>query len=412
MPVARLLVVNGLIRVAAAGSGQLFAYFLAERMASRVGAGAALVGLLGAAFFATELVGAPLAGRLADRVGQVRVLRWGPLFGVASATLAAGAALGLEALSALGVALLLARLAEGSSAAAAVPTTLALLSRGTEGDRARRTRIMGLFEVTSLVGMIAGYVVLGIAWDALGGRAFLLLPPIYGAAWVLLRGLSEPRAGRERSGPPPVGATLKSLARVPGSVGFGVAWLAVNAVVGLWIQQAPFLLSLPARSPDQRLVGGFTGSDVGLVLGVWGLAFLLGIALWVWLAPAWPRRRAMATAMVGMLGVTGSLYLVNHGVPWPVLGLAAAFVLAEAGFSPAAFAHLADLSAPLDASRGMVLGLYALALSAGQLVGNILGAPFAARWQMDGVLALTAALALVALLGVSQLGADDVSARS
>ena len=113
-----------------------------------------------------------------------------------------------------------------------------------------------------------------------------------------------------------------------------------------------------------------------------------------------------------MLGVTGSLYLVNHGVPWPVLGLAAAFVLAEAGFSPAAFAHLADLSAPLDASRGMVLGLYALALSAGQLVGNILGAPFAARWQMDGVLALTAALALVALLGVSQLGADDVSARS
>jgi hypothetical protein len=49
------------------------------------------------------------------------------------------------------------------------------------------------------------------------------------------------------------------------------------------------------------------------------------------------------------------------------------------------------LSARLDlserhASRGAALGLYSFVLAAGQLAGNVLGGPFAARWQMDGVL--------------------------
>jgi hypothetical protein len=35
--------------------------------------------------------------------------------------------------------------------------------------------------------------------------------------------------------------------------------------VGLWIQQAPFLLSLPERSVEQTLVGGFSDQQIGLV---------------------------------------------------------------------------------------------------------------------------------------------------
>jgi MFS family permease len=408
LTVTRLLAVNGLIRIGAAGSGQLFAFLLADRMSHQSGFGSLLVGVIGAAFFFTELVGAPFAGGLADRVGQRRILRWGPVFGIASAMVAALAALGAGAIPLLVVILFLARLNEGASAAFAVPTTLTLLSRATDGDARRRTRVMGAFEVTSLVGMIAGYVVVGVAWDQIGTAAFLVLPPVYGLAWWLVGsgGEETPRAVGIDSERGSVMDVLRRLASKPGNLAFGVSWLAINAVVGLWMQQAPFLLSLPERSATQALVGGFSGQQIGLVFAVWGAAFLVGIALWSWLAPGMDRCRAMSVALVGMLGVVASLAWVNHGGPTVVLWLAALLVCVEAGFTPAAFAHLAELTVPVDASRGAALGLYSVLLGAGQLAGNLLGGPFAARWQMDGVLTLTAILAVVSFVGARLMGSD------
>lgn len=399
MDIARLLAINALIRVASAGSGQLFAFLVAERVAGRTAVGALLVGTLGAAFFATELLGAPFAGRLADKYGQRRVLKAGPVFGIVSATVAAAVAIGAHGLLLLAGILFLARLNEGASAACTVPTTLTLISRGTEGDARRRTRLMGAFEITSLLGMISGYLIVGVAWDSLGASAFLLLPPFYGLAWYLV-GTPETPDPEMRRDPPAVFSTLRLVAGQPGAVGFGVAWLAVNGVVGLWIQQAPFLLSLPERSARQALVGGFSGQQIGIAFAAWGLAFLLGIGLWSWLAPGWPRRRTMAVALVGMIGVVSALAVVNHGGPGLFLWLGVAFVLVESGFTPAAFAHLAELTSPLDATRGTALGLYSVLLGAGQLFGNLLGGVFSARWQMDGVLLLTALLAVIAFLGV------------
>jgi MFS family permease len=156
LTVSRLLAINALVRIGAAGSGQLFAFLLATRLSNQAGIGSLLVGLIGAAFFMTELVGAPFAGDLADRLGQRRILRWGPVFGMASALVAATAVLGAGSLPLLVAILFFARLNEGASAAFAVPTTLTLLSRATDGDSRRRTRVMGAFEVTSLVGMISG----------------------------------------------------------------------------------------------------------------------------------------------------------------------------------------------------------------------------------------------------------------
>lgn len=409
MTVSRLLAINALVRIGAAGSGQLFAFLLATRLAGQAGVGALLVGLIGAAFFMTELVGAPFAGGLADRLGQRRILGWGPVFGIVSALVAATAALGAGSLPLLVTILFFARLNEGASAAFAVPTTLTLLSRATDGDSRRRTRVMGAFEVTSLVGMISGYVLVGIAWDRLGSGAFLLLPPIYGVAWLLVgpRGNHHASAASAPPERPAVLAVLRRLASAPGNVAFGISWLAINAVVGLWIQQAPFLLSLPERSTTQALVGGFSGQQIGLAFAVWGGAFLVGIALWSLLAPGMERRRAMSIALVGMLGVVVSLLWFNHGGPAFVLWIASAFVLVEAGFTPAAFAHLAELTVPVDSSRGAALGLYSVLLGGGQLVGNLLGGLFAARWQMDGVLALTAALAVVSLAGATGMNTQS-----
>ena len=439
MTALRLLTINGLIRVSAAGSGQLFAFLLADQMSGQAGVGSILIGIIGAAFFLTELVGAPFAGNLADRVGQRRILRWGPVFGVVSAIVAASAALGAGSIAVLVVILFVARLNEGASAAFAVPTTLTLLSRVTDGDRRRRTRVMGAFEVTSLVGMIAGYVIVGIAWDQLGTGAFLILPPIYMLAWFLVGTREDasrpsspqvvsPKASAARSARPEAGAlrnagpeadgadttgaassvqaVFRRLASNPRNLAFGISWLAINAIVGLWIQQAPFLLSLPERSASQALVGGFSGQEIGIVFAAWGGAFLVGIALWSWLAPEMDRSRTMSVALIGMLGVVVCLAWFNHGGPGAILWLAVVLVMVEAGFTPAAFSHLAELTAPMDGSRGAAMGLYSVILGAGQLMGNLLGGPFAARWQMDGVLALTAVLAVVSLLGAMLMSGE------
>jgi MFS family permease len=144
-----------------------------------------------------------------------------------------------------------------------------------------------------------------------------------------------------------------------------------------------------------------------LVFAVWGGAFLMGIALWSVLAPGMERRRVMSIAMVGMLGVVASLAWFNHGGPQFVIWIAVVLVLVEAGFTPAALAHLAELTVPVDASRGAALGLYSVLLGAGQLVGNLLGGLFAARWQMDGVLGLTAMLAVVSLVGAMRMGTQS-----
>ena len=398
--IRRLIALNALIRVAAAASGQLFAFVVAERLGGSAALGAAAVGLFGAAFFATELAGAPWAGHIADRVGQARVLRYGPSFGVVSSLIAVTVALGHAPLGALVVVLLIARVSEGASAACAVPTTLVLISRATDADPVRRMRMMGLFEITSLLGMILGFVVAGVGWDELGARAFLLLAPVYAGAWLLV-GRPTDRPSGPGGRMPPL-ATLRRLASERGTLAFGVSWLAVNAVVGVWIQQGPYLLKLPTRSSTQALVGGFGGSEVGGIFAVWGMVFLSGLALWSLLGARWPRR-VLAVALAGMLGVVLALAMVNHGAPRALLAVAALLVLVESGYTPAAFSHLADLTQHLDPTRGAALGLYSVLLAAGQLAGNVIGAPFAARWQMDGVLALTALLALVALGGVARM---------
>lgn len=403
--VGRLVAVNALIRIAAAASGQLFAFALAERTTGSIPLGSAIVGLLGASFFVTELLGAPVAGRLADRWGQRRVLRYGPVMGILSATLAASAAQIGGAVLPLTAVLLAARITEGSSAACAVPTTLTLLARATAGDAVRRTRVMGFFEIASLLGMIVGYIVAGVGWDALGVAAFLLLPPLYLMAWWLVPSGEEP--GMVVQPPQPILRTVRHLAALRGAVPFAVAWLAVNAVVGLWMQYAPYLFKLKESSSTQRLVGGFSGQAIGGVFAGWGLTFLLGLALWSLFGGRIPRRRVLGVALVGMLGVVTTLTFVNHGAPVSVMVLGGAFVMVESGFTPAAFAHLADLTEGLDASRGSALGLYSLILGAGQLAGNIVGAPFVARWQMDGVLLATALLATTALAGVSLMGATS-----
>lgn len=402
----RFVLLNALLRVAAAGSGQIFAFVLADRLGKGSG-GSWAVALTAGGYFGTELVLAPRGGRMADRRGARRVLRLGLIAAAVSALLGSGAALVAGGVAMLTALLVLARVAEGLGAAFVVPATLTLVSEATDGDPIRQTRVMGAFEIASVVGMIVGFAGAGALWDSLGVAALIALIPVYAAAWGLAGG--PPDATSSPGVPPPVRSTLRALARRRSNVAFAVAWLAVNAVVGAWFQYAPYLLKLSERSDEQALVGGRSGNEIGLVFAVWGVSFLIGIAGWSWWGARWPRRRVLGISLVGMLGVAASLTLVNHGAPDAVLLVAVACVMVEAGFTPAAFVHLAELSAQDLSARATTMGLYSVLLGAGQLIGAALTAPFVAAWAMDGLLAVTTILALVALLGVFAMGRESRS---
>jgi predicted MFS family arabinose efflux permease len=171
------------------------------------------------------------------------VLALGPLLGVAAVVIAVASPLAGSAHSLRLAWLGLASLIAGACTASTAPTTLTLLSRATEDDPRHRTRVMAWFEATTLVGIFGGYALGGVAWDGLSVRAFALLAPLYLLALglIFLGTPREERTPKDASAPSTL-AMLLALARRGGSVAFGLAWLSVNAVVGLWVQHVPYLL--------------------------------------------------------------------------------------------------------------------------------------------------------------------------
>lgn len=406
MKVARVFVVNASVRVVSAALGQVFAFVLAERVgAAADGRGAYVVAGVSALYFGTELVASPLAGRVVDAKGPGAVLRLAPPLLLVACLLGAVATLTHDMLLFLGLGL--ARVLEGAAAACATPSALASLNAASRARPPERQRLLGLFELSSLVALLAGYVVAGLAWDGLARGTFLVLVALVFPAWIAARAT---RAGNLQ---PPVAprpgalAMLRTLGERPGVRAFVLGWLAMNASVGAWMHGAPYLLKLPLRSESQRYVGGFSASEVSGIFFVWGLVLATGLVLWSTVGRAVPRRSAMAAGAVAM-GLVGLLLGAgNHGAgPW-VLAVACVVIVVEAGYTPAAFAQLGDLAESCEGAEGSVLGLSTFLLGAGQLVGAAMAGPIVGRWHMDGLLGLTivfAGTAFVSTVRAPRLG--------
>ncbi len=398
LPLARLLLANALLRAAAAGSAQLLALMAGRRFDSTADGSGYLV-LVGGLYFGAEIAVAPAAGRLADRFGAGPVLRFGAWAAVLPALLSWLFTTARDPPTWALALLLGARVFEGAALACTVPTSLTLLSRLSATTPARRSRVMGAFELTSLVGMFAGVGLAGLAWDAWGNVTFAWVAGGYCAAalllsrgWASFEGSRAPRSSAAR--------IARGLVRGPGRRGFMLAWLSVNAVVGLWLQHAPHLLTLRALTREQELVGAWHASGVSLLFGVYGLVILIGTTLWAFVGSSWPRRPQMTVALSAMIAVVPVIGGMNHGAPLlPMTAILILLVVLESGFTPAALAHLADTTDELDADRNTALAAYSILLSAGQLLGIVLGGLFAAFWQLDGLLGATLLLAVVALAG-------------
>ncbi|MBI3972069.1 MAG: MFS transporter, partial [Chloroflexi bacterium] len=395
-------------------------------------AGAAEVGLLAGIYSATELLAAIPAGGLSDRWGRRPLLVGGALAGAMGALL-----LGLTGSLPL---LALGRAIQGLGTGLTIPPLLGWLADLTAGGSVgARGRVMAGAEAGTAAGLLGGTVLGSVLWGVAGAAAFAYMAIAYLAAVPLLArapsfaparvAVAPGRQTGAKSGrftrdgrrlplaaqPARWRASARHIFEARGTTRLFTAWVLLNGVAGLWLTHGVYQLSAPVPDAQQFLVGRLHGQTLSAVLAGWAALFIAGALVWGPLLGRAGTWRVMRIALGGVLLACAALWLINASwaPSWVRAAAVAVFgasVLVEAGFAPAALAQLAAGADP--AHRGLTMGLYSVALGLGALVGTWAGAPLAALWAMNGVIAGTALLAALALLVLARVPAGTADTRA
>jgi MFS family permease len=217
--------------------------------------------------------------------------------------------------------------------------------------------------------------------------------------------------GAARPGPGiSVWTTLQHYARILSDrnvLDFAPAWVAINGVLGIWINVTARILTDRAAFPGQLLVGHFNSFQAGNIRAAYAVVFILGILAWSLFLPRLGKVGKATAMLIGVGGLLVScllLSVINHQ---PDLNAASIFPLAlglglsiliQSGFTPAALAHLADITEVYRGDRGAVMGLYSVFLGLGQFLGAVLGGLFVDWRGADGMALLAGLLGILAAL--------------
>ncbi|HEY7452683.1 MAG TPA: MFS transporter, partial [Candidatus Limnocylindria bacterium] len=178
--IAAVLFGNFTLRFSTGLTGALLLYYLADLpLYGGEEVSASVAGVMGALYFAAELILSPFFGVLADRFGTHRLMQPGPIMG-AVAVIATALTTNVPLLAGT-------RFLEGAAAAASVPAALGYIAIATSQNQALRGRVVARFEVATLGGVGVGTVVAGFLYSALGPTAFWLNALIYGVTFLILR---------------------------------------------------------------------------------------------------------------------------------------------------------------------------------------------------------------------------------
>lgn len=392
-------------------TGTMLVYYLAE-LPSHGGQAVdpIVLGLLGATFFAAELVLSPAFGSLGDRVGYHRVMELGPLFGFVAVILT-GLTTNLWLLG-------LTRALEGASTASSVPSILGFIAVATAGDVVLRGKAAARFEAATLAGLGAGLVVAGPLWTLVGPIGFFLNAGVYLVSWAIYRfGVADVRAAHVAHHEHRPGSARRYAAILRASHVWLLAptWIAVNASIGLWTAQSLFQL-VKEPSPefaDQALMGGFTPVLISVGFIVAGVVFFAGLFWWGGRFRIYRRTTIIGLGIGGGAALVFAALVVNHGAGLPPIVVVGAAIVAAAGLfvlagaTPAALGLLADMSEAFPSDRGAIMGLYSVFLAIGQIAGSLLGG-VAAEWRgIDGLIYATLGLLAIAILPLWRLRAYE-----
>ncbi len=415
--IASMLVATFVLRVSTAVTGGMLVY-LVDDMTRNRGTGPGAISLLTGGFYTTELTGAIVFGVLADRYGRKVIMLLGPLFG--------SAAVFMTGLTTHLPVLFVTRLLEGSSTAASVPSTLGFIAAATSHDERLRGRVVSLFELVSLGGMLAvGPLLAGNLWDTFGRGAFFLNCMFYLVALALYAyGVSEvAEASSERAGERAVrsgesaGIGLGRYWRLATSRSvllFAPTWLAINAILGLWALQAPLLIKGNIYDPGQFLMKGISATSIGDGEAVLAVVFGLGLLFWGSVYARFRRTTMLLVGVAAFVVMALDVLAINHlgGTSTALLvalvGVAVVALFVMSGATPAALGLLADVSEGFEEDRSAIMGLYSVFLGLGQVIGAVLGGFFASWRGIDGLLVATAILLAIGLVALLNLRRNDI----
>jgi MFS family permease len=411
--IVSMLAATFVLRVSTSITAGLLVFFVND-LTKASGGGQGSIAVLHGGFYATELTGAIAFGILADRYGRKVIMLLGPIFG-SVAVLMTGMTTAMPVL-------FVTRLFEGSSTAASIPSTLGFIAAETADDERLRGRVVSLFELVSLGGMLAvGPALSGVLWDAIGRSAFFLNCGFYLVALALYAyGVSEvPReaaaeiAARKEG---PASGELARYWRIATSRSvllFAPTWLAINAVLGLWGNQAPLLLTGNKHDPSQFLMQGVSPTAIGIGEAVFAVFLGLGLLFWGTVYARFRRTTLLLCGTVAFFVLTIDVLAINHfgGVSATllgvlvVIGLGALFTLS--GATPAALGLLADVSEGFHEDRSAIMGLYSVFLGLGQVLGALVGG-LAASWKgIDGLIVATVVLLGIGMVALLNLRAHE-----
>ena len=377
-----------------------------------------LGGLIIGSFFVAELIGALLFGAWSDRFGRKVFIVIGPLFGAIAVL--------ITSLTTAFWLLIFTRLLEGLSTASNAPATLGYLAEATSDSQKFRTRMTGFFEIATIGGIAMGFSLGGWLWRefgtaakvagiALTSPAFAMNASIYLISFLILWiGIRELKKRSTGTGVPAISPheTMKRYWQIlssPRVSGFAPAWIAINAVLGIWFNLTARILTDKSGFNNQLLVGRFTSFQAGNLSAAYAFFFILGIFLW---SVLFPNLKNITTMLVGTAGLFIScllIFLINHQPTlsspqvFPLSAMLVISIMIQSGFTPAALAHLADITEAQTTDRGAIMGLYSVFLGLGQFLGTSIGGMFVDWRGADGMALITGLLGIFAAILIVRL---------
>lgn len=426
-----------LIRFAARTSFVILSFYIGKESES-----AALIVIVIEAFYISELLAAPVIGTLSDKFGRKRYMMYAPIAGAVATLVLAGTSFIFPApnlstekftleLGAILALVMTGRLLEGFCAALNAPSNLGYLTDSTVGNDKLRVRVMTAYEIVTVMGIALAIPFGGQVWSLLGRGGFFVAITIYALCFLVIAVWMKESLIRSHESSEH--GSLKEYRQILTNkriFTFVPAWLAIMALIGAWLTLTLIVLAYPtghcridtnkitadvrpavaafaenfcvrpgspkdadARFPGQLLHGGFTPSEASLLVGIYGIIFIGGMAVWTLIVPKMRRTTVMLIGIGGLVLSTTGLILINgtgnnpatlsSGALteiWIVAPLVLLGVLVMSGFTPAALTHLASIAETIPGKRGAVMGLYSVLLGIGQLFGVFIGGLFV-DWQ-------------------------------
>lgn len=354
---------------------------LAAEFGGRPSEMAPAITLFALAYGAMQLVWGPLG----DRLGPLRIIAWGAITASAG-SLACALAPSLQALS-------VARLVTGGCCAAIIPLAIAHVGNTVSDERRQAT--LARLATGTLTGMIAGQLLGGLSADTLGWRTgFAILALLFLLTGGAVLRMQSRQARLPPTGPLTAASMLRSWRLVLGD-GWARTVLAAAALEGALVFGA--LAFVPSWLHARTGMSLSAAGAVVAALGLGGLAYSMSAGRWIGLLG---RRRMLTVG--GLLLAVGFCALPAIAAAIPVDGplwITAFGACALGGFGfymlHNTMQTLATQLAP--AARATAVGLFAVALFAGQSMGVALASALGALVGHERVL-VGAGLILAALM--------------